>query len=142
MKQPAFRIGVVLVATTALACGSDTTEPGLALEGNYIATQWVTTGSSGQTNQLQAGSTLNISLNSNGTTSGHLHVAASGGSPALDRDMAGTWAKSGNTITFSQSADTFVRDTPFTVVPNGANWELVADHVFSGTRIQLTLTRA
>ena len=143
MKQTAFRIGGVLVAATLLACGSDnSTEPGLALEGNYTATQWQTSGSSGQTNQLIAGSTLNIALNTNGTTTGHLHIAASGGNPAVEADMAGTWAKSGNTVTFSQSADTFVRDTPFTVVANGANWALVGDHVFSGTRIQLTLTRA
>ena len=139
MKQTAFKIGGLLFAAALVGCGSDSTEPGLSLEGNYTATQWVTTGGSGQTNQVLAGSTLNITLNSNGTTTGHLHVA---GSPALDADMAGTWAKSGNTVTFSQSADTFVRNTPFTVVPNGANWELVADHVFSGTRIQLTLTRA
>jgi hypothetical protein len=122
-----------------LACGSDSTEPRLALEGNYTATQWVTTGGSGQTHQLDVGSTLNITLNSDGTTTGHLHVA---GSPAFDADMAGTWTISGNTVTFSQSADTFVRDMPFTVVPNGANWALVGDHVFSGTQIQLTLTRA
>jgi hypothetical protein len=143
MKQTAFRIGGVLLAATVLACGSDnSTEPGLALEGNYTATQWVTTGGSGQTNQLLAGSTLNITLNSNGSTTGHLHIAASGGNPTFDADMVGTWAKSGNTVTFSQSADTFVRNIPFTVVANGANWALVGDQVFSGTRIQLTLTRA
>jgi len=141
MNQTALRIGVVLVTATALACGSDTTEPRIALEGNYTATQWVTTGSSGQTNQLSVGSTLNITLNSNGTTTGHLHVA---GSPAFDADMAGTWAKSGNTVTFSQSADTFVRNMPFTVVPNGANWALVGDHTFSSpsVNVKLTLTRA
>lgn len=139
MKHMAFRIGGAMVAAAVLACGSETTEPGLALEGNYTATQWQTTGGSGQTDQIGAGSTLNITLNSNGTTTGHLHVA---GSPAFDADMAGTWAKSGNTVTFSQSADTFVRDMPFTIVPNGANWALVGDHVFSGTQIKLTLTRA
>lgn len=144
MKQTAFRIGGVLVAATMLACGSDnSTEPGLALAGNYTATQWVTTGGSGVTHQLDVGSTLNITLNSNGTTTGHLHVAASGGNSALDADMAGTWAKSGNTVTFSQSADTFVRDMPFTVVPNGANWALEGDHTFSSpsVNVKLTLTR-
>lgn len=142
MEQTAFRIGGVLVAAAVLACGSESlTEPGITVEGTYTATQWVTTGGSGQTSQLIAGSTLNIALNTNGTTTGHLHIAASGGNPALDADMAGTWAKSGNTVTFTQTADTFVRDMPFTVVPDGTRWALVGDHVFSGTRIQLTLTR-
>ncbi|HEX6627800.1 MAG TPA: hypothetical protein VF105_07590 [Gemmatimonadaceae bacterium] len=145
MTQTAFRIGGVLVAATMLACGSDnSTEPGLALAGTYSATQWVTTGGTGQTNQLNAGSTLNITLNSNGTTTGHLHVAASGGNPAFDADMAGTWAQSGNTVTFSQTADTFVRNMSFDVVPSGAKWALVGDHVFasSSTRVQLTLTQS
>ena len=142
MTQTAFRMGGVLVAATMLACGSDnSTEPGLALAGNYTATQWVTTGGSGQTFQLTIGSTLNITLNSSGTTTGHLHLAASGGNPAFDADMAGTWVKSGNTVTFTQTADTFVRDMTFTVVPNGTKWALVGDQVFSGTRVQLTLTQ-
>ena len=144
MKQTAFRIGGVLVAAAVLACGSDnSTEPGLDLVGDYTATQWVTQGSSGQSYPLLAGSTLNISLSSNGTTAGHLHVAASGGNPAFDADMAGTWAKSGNTVTFSQSADTFVRDMPFTVVANGSTWSLAGDHTFSssGVNVKLTLTR-
>lgn len=139
MKLAALKLSAVLCAAT-LACGGDTTEPD-PLVGTYIATEWTTTGASGQTNQILAGSTLTISLNAGGTTSGHLHVAASGQDPAFDADMGGTWSRNGNTVNFSQTADTFVRNMPFTVVANGSNWALVGNHAFSGTNVQLTLTR-
>jgi len=136
------RAYTILLLIGAAACGSDTTtEPPNALVGSYTATQWETTGGSpsGQTNQLLAGSYLHITLASDGTTSGQLHVAASGSNPAVDADMAGTWSESNDKVTLSQSADTFVRNLTFTVVPNGTKWSLTADQVFSGTRIQITL---
>ena len=140
MTRRAYSIALSLLLCAAAACGSDTTtEPPNAIVGNYVASQWVTTGGSGQTNQLLAGSTLNLALAGDGTTSGHLHVAASGGNPAFDADMTGTWSESDNKVTISQSADTFVRDMTFNVVPNGSRWSLTADQVFSGTRIQITL---
>ena len=81
-------------------------------------------------------------LNSNGTTTGHLHLVASGNNPALDADMAGTWVRTGTTVTFDQTADTFVRDMNFTLSSTGTKWELTGDQAFSGTRIQLTLTQS
>ena len=141
MKQKAFTMGGILAMTVLLACGTDktTTSPQLSIVGNYTATQWVTSGTSGQTNQLLAGSTLNLALASDGSTTGHLHVAASGSNPALNQDMAGTWSQSNDKVTISQSADTFVRDLTFTVVPNGNRWSLSTDQVVNMTRIQLTL---
>jgi len=44
---------------------------------------------------------------------GQLQMAPSGGNPAFDADMAGSWSLSRNTITFSKSVDTFVRNTNF-----------------------------
>ncbi|HKR09567.1 MAG TPA: hypothetical protein VJS39_10285 [Gemmatimonadaceae bacterium] len=148
MKQATLAIGVLLSATMIVGCGSDKgpTNPGggggATLAGNYTATQWVTTGGSGQTNQIVAGSTLTITLNSNGSTTGHMHLVASAGNPAVDADMAGTWTLIGSTVQFTQSADTFVKDMQFGVVANGAKWALEGDQVFSGTRVQLTLTQS
>jgi hypothetical protein len=140
MKRRASSIGFFFLLIATAACGSDnTTEPQNAIGGSYAASQWVTTGGSGQTNQLLAGSTLALTLANDGTTSGHLHVAASGSNPALDADMAGTWSESGDKVTFSQSADTFVRDLTFDVVPNGSKWSLTADHTFPNNRVQITL---
>ena len=141
MKRSLMRAGPILFGVAAMAaCGGSSTAPSSTVAGSYTAVQFVTTGSSGQTNQLLAGSTLSINLAGNGATTGHLHMVASGGNPALDADMAGTWTQSGTTVIFTQSADTFVRNMDFTAVANGdLTWSLVGDQAFSGTRIQLTL---
>jgi len=143
MKRSLTKMVAGLVTAAALlACGSDKTGPALNAAGSYTAFEFVTTGGSGMTNQLAIGSTLNLVLSSNGTTSGHLHLAASGGNPAFDADMTGTWTQDGMTVEISQPADTFVRDMPLTMTANGgATWDLVGDKTFSGTRIQLTLRR-
>jgi len=143
MKGSLMRISpFFLVATAMMACGgSDSTSPSGNVAGSYTATQFVTTGSSGQTNQILAGSTLVINLAGNGTTTGHLHLAAQGGNPVLDYDMAGTWAQTGTTVNFSQTADTFVRNIPFTVVANGSKWALEGTGSFSGTAVQITLSQ-
>jgi hypothetical protein len=137
--------GTTLLCATAMAiaaCGTDSTGIDLAA-GNYTAIVFTTSGSSGQTNQLALGGSLSLNLAANGTTSGHLHTAASGSDPALDADMTGTWTRTGNVVTISQTADTFVRDMPFafTYDPAGA-WTLTGDKTFNGTNIKVTLQRA
>jgi hypothetical protein len=143
MKLALMKSGAIVVALVALlACGGDTTGPSNdALVGTYVATEFVTTGSSGQTNQLLAGSTATINLFDNHTTTGHLHLVATAGNPAFDADLAGTWTRTGNTVNFSQTADTFIRDLDFAVVQTSGGAQLVADDVFAGTRIQLTLSQ-
>lgn len=126
-----------------LACSDSTDPPGSTVfAGNYVATFFVTSGGSGQTNQIAAGSTLTLNLAANGATSGHLHFAASGGAGPLDADMAGTWTVNANVVDITQMADTFVRDMPFTWGPdNNGVASLTGDQVFSGTRIQIILTK-
>ena len=142
MKQSFMRTGPIFLGIAAIvACGGDSTGPPSALVGSYNAVQFVTTGSSGQTNQILAGSTLSINLMPNASTTGHLHVAALGGNPAFDADMAWTWTQTGNSVTFSQAADSFVRNMNWVVTAAGSSWELVGDQVFSGTRTQVTLSQ-
>ena len=148
MKQAKLGIGSILSAAMIVACGGGVTPPGggggggIDLTGTYTATQWVTTGGAGQTNQIVAGSTLTITLNPNNTTSGHLHLVASGNNPAVDADLVGLWSQAGSTITFTQQADTFVRNMAWGMVANGPKWALEGDQVFSGTRVQITLTQS
>ena len=68
-------------------------------------------------------------------------MVAPGGGPDFDADMAGTWTRTGMTVDIDQPADTFVRDMPFTLTPNVGSWDLVGNETFSGTNIQLTLSR-
>jgi hypothetical protein len=140
MKHSLIRLAPVLLGIAALGACGDSTSPGNSPAGSYTAIIFITTGSSGQTNQLLIGSSLNITLATNGTTSGHLHLAASNGNPAFDADMAGSWTRNGNLVDFTQAADTFVRDMVFTIEPIAQNtWHLTGDQVFSGTHINLTL---
>jgi hypothetical protein len=146
MNRSWSRVGAAVFAVAALSgCGgsSDTTTgPSVSAAGTYTVTQWVTTGGSGQTNQLLAGSTFDLILGSNGTTFGHIHIAASASNPEVDADMTGTWTQQGMTVEISQAADTFVRDMPFTLTVNAADgWDLVGDKTFSGTQIKVTLHR-
>ena len=143
MRQSLMRIGPILLGIAGMvACGGgDSTAPPSVLVGSYNAVQFVTTGSSGQTNQILAGSTLSINLMPNGTTTGHLHMAESGGNSAFDADMAGTWTQTGNSVTFSQAADSFVRNITWAVAAAGSSWQLEGDGVFSGTRTQVTLSQ-
>jgi hypothetical protein len=142
MKRSLMKFAPIYFGIAAVtACGSDSTTPPSPLVGSYNAVQFVTTGSSGSTNQILAGSTLSINLAANGSTTGHLHLAASGGVPAFDADMAGTWTRTGNSVTFSQTADTFVRNMTFAVTAAGSSWQLEGNQVFSGTQIQITLSQ-
>jgi hypothetical protein len=141
LKKSSAMLSIVLPALL-LACGEDSTSPANTATGNYTAIAFVTTGSGGMRNEILAGSTLTLNLNANGTTSGHLHIAANGGDPAFDADMAGTWSQSGMTVQLDQPADTFVRDMPFELTANAVGgWDLVGDRGFSGTRVQVTLRR-
>jgi hypothetical protein len=142
MRHSIVKTAPMLIGVAAMiACGSDSTGPPSPLVGSYNAVEFTTTGSSGQTNQILAGSTLSINLSANGSTTGHLHIAASGGTAAFEADMAGTWAQTGSSVKFSQAADTFVKNMTFAVTAAGSSWELVATQVFSGTEIKLTLSQ-
>jgi hypothetical protein len=131
----------VVTAMLLLACDDD--PAGLAgadLAGSYTATTFNTTTSGGTTtNQLDLGASLTIQLATDGTTTGHLTIPASSstGGQAVDTDLAGTWALNGSVISFTDAADTFVRDMLFVV----QGTTLVGDQTFSGTRVQVVLTR-
>lgn len=142
MKQLIRIVSMSLSCSALVACGSDSTGPPEPPVGSYTAIEFVTTGNSGQTNQLVIGGSLQITLAANGTTSGHLHMAASGSNPVFDADMAGTWTMNAGTVDFNQAADSFVRNMTFALEPIAPGvWDLAGDQVFSGTRIQLRLRR-
>ena len=56
----------------------------------------------------------------------------------LDEDLIGTWDLSGQTVTFNQSADTFIRDAEFTATEG----RLTGEGTFGGQAILLVLVKA
>jgi hypothetical protein len=123
----------LLALTLAVACESST-EPRSRYAGVWEATTFTSTEGSVTTDQLAQGASLILVLSASGSVSGVLDMP----NDNVNEDMTGTWTLNGSTITFSQSADTFVRDMPFTVQNNNT---LVGDATFSGVRVQVTLTR-
>ena len=135
--QLAPRLLPALFILAVGACDDDPTAPP-APTGAYEATNW--TGSSGGTTTdiLAAGGSFTITLTPQGTTTGHLFIPdVVTGEGDFDSDLAGTWTQSGTIINFDHTADTFVRDMPFTIQGNS----LVGDRSFGDLRIRVTLTR-
>jgi hypothetical protein len=143
LNIPGKELLLVGALAVAAACGSDSTRPlSESAVGNYTAISFTTSGASGQRDELVAGSAVTLNLAANGSTSGHLHIAPTNTDPAFDADLAGTWHQTGNVVTFTQTADTFIRDLQLTLERDPANgWVLVGDQNFSGTNVKITLKR-
>jgi hypothetical protein len=114
------RVGVLSLAVALVACGGEGFSPTTdTVAGSYTASTFTLTTSTGTTNLLALGGTATITLAAEGTTTGRLFVP--GGSEDgndLDEDLTGTWTLTGSTVTFSQTADTFIPDVEFTAGRN------------------------
>ena len=131
------RLVTLSALATAAAC-SDSNGPSMSdVAGTYEATAFLTTTNSVTTNELQRGATLVLVLTATGNVQGTLFIPGENANPDFTASMAGSWTLSGSNVSFNQAADTFVRNMTF--VHQGST--LVGDDTFSGTRIQLTLTR-
>jgi hypothetical protein len=134
----------IVALTLALALGScggeDTFSPTVeSVAGSYTASSLTLVSSVGTTDLLALGSTVAISLDANGTTSGRLFVPGGDDDGSdLDVDLAGTWTLSGSTVTFNQTGDSFIRGVEFTAGPDQLNGE----GEFSGAIIRLVLGKA
>jgi len=113
LPRPSF----LLIAAAAIACSGDAFAPTAQnMTGTYYASTLTVTDSSGMHDIMAAGgSHITLTLMSNGTVGGSMLIK-DGNGPGNDfaADMAGTWQLTGSTITIDQTADTFVRDMPFT----------------------------
>lgn len=116
------RVTLALTAAGALAsCGGDAptgTTPSIA--GAYTATELrVTPNGQSTIDVLAQGGTLAIAIAPDNTTSGTLVLPATvTGGAGVTESMAGTVVRTGNTVRFQQSADTFVRDLTWTASGN------------------------
>ena len=107
----------VLLVAAVLACSGDAFAPTAQnMAGTYYASTLTFTDAGGTTDILAAGgSHITLTLMGNGTAGGSMLIKG-GNEDGSDfaADLAGTWQLAGSTITFDQTADTFVDDMPFT----------------------------
>jgi len=108
-------VGASAIVLLSGGCGNGT-GPSSALVGTYVATVFsVTPTGQAAINVLAAGGSLTISIAANNTTTGSLFIPASiNGGTAFNADMAGSVTLTGTSVSFQQSADTFVRDLTWT----------------------------
>ena len=132
----------VLALVSVLAgCGDDapfapTTEN---VAGSYSATTFTVATATGTVDLLALGSEVDVTLSSDGTTTGRLFVPASGEvGEDVEADLTGTWALDGSTVTFDQEGDTFLRDVEFTATRN----RLTADGTFGNETVRLVLAKS
>lgn len=124
----------------ALACGGDDpfTPTMETVAGSYTATTFTLSSVVGEINLLAGGATVTLNLASNGTTTGRLLVPDGNGDGSdLDADLTGTWSLTDSTVTFEQSADTFIPDVDFVASAN----RLTGEGTFSGGTLRLVLTK-
>jgi hypothetical protein len=120
-------------------CGSESFTPTEeTVAGTYQASAFTVTSGVGTTDLLAAGATVDATLAPDGTTSGRLFVPGAGENGGdLDEDLTGTWTLAGQTVTFDQTADTFIRDAEFLAGRN----TLTGEGTFSGVTIFLQLVK-
>ncbi|HJP59054.1 MAG TPA: hypothetical protein VJ865_03620 [Gemmatimonadaceae bacterium] len=137
---------ILLFSSLAVGCGENHVTSSLQFDGpvgSYSSIILYSTSAADPAIKTPNSGSLIIRLAADGTTSGHLLLAAFNGNPAVDADMAGTWTRTGNNITFQQAADTFVRNMTFTIEQIDDNvWFLVGDDVFAGTRFNVRLAHS
>lgn len=137
----ALRRSAVAVMWAALlaSCGDDGFSPTVDnVAGSYTASSFTVTSPAGTVDLLALGATVEVTLAPDGSSTGRLFVpgGAEDGSD-LDEELTGTWSLSGSTVTFSQSADTFIRDAQFTAGRD----RLTAEGTFGGQTIRVVLTK-
>ena len=138
---PATRLLRSLCCSLALAafagCEEDPVVAPSSAVGTYQATAFTTTTGGTTRDVLADGGSIVLTLTSAGLTDGSLNIPPGDGQGVVVANLAGTWSVVGNTIDLDHPNDTFLRDMPLRFTGSA----LVGDQTFSGTRIQVTLTR-
>lgn len=127
-------------ASALVACGSDSPTQTETLAGTYTATTFrVTPSGQAMVDVLAQNGALSITIAPDNSTTGSLLVPSTvAGGTALLASMLGTASRTGSTVRFQQTADTFVRDLAWTV--SGTTLQ-VNDLAAGSARFTITLTR-
>jgi hypothetical protein len=140
MRSILARRALLALAVGAMACGDDDSfSPTVeTVAGSYTATTFTLSSAVGNINLLGGGATVTLDLASDGGTTGRLFVPDGNldGSD-LDEDLTGTWSLTDSTVTFDQTAATFIPDIDFIASSN----RLTGEGTFTGGTLRLVLTK-
>ena len=139
MRVTGLRSAAAGLSLALLSCGGDSFSPTVEnVAGTYAASTFTIKSSAGTVDLLDLGAIAAITLAPDGTTTGQLFVPGGGDNGGdLDEDLTGTWILDGSTVTFTQTADTFLPDVQFAAGRNS----LTGEENFSGQTIRLVLTK-
>ena len=129
----------ILALVAIVGCGGDDAVSPSVPTGTFAATTFqVTPDGQAPINVLSQGGTLTVTLSGNNSVTGQLHLPASVIGTELTANLTGTVVVSGNTISFQQAVDTFVRDLDWIV---GTNTLTVTNQRAGSAIFTITLTR-
>lgn len=142
MKPGNLRAVAFCLALATVACGDDDDPFSPTMEnvaGSYTASTFTAQSDLfGNVDLLATGATVSVTLDEDGTTTGRLFVPDAGDDGGdVDVDLAGTWTLTGDTVTFSQTGDSFIRDVDFVASEN----RLTGEGTFDDTDLLLVLTK-
>ena len=129
--------GTLAVIALVGGCGTSEPEPEVTLD--YAPVQLLISGTI-NVDALAEGATISLSLREGGFVIGSLFLpAAATGADELTANMAGSWVKRGDTITFNQVSTTFVSEVPWILDPlfltaadsfDGNFYDVVLERIF------------
>lgn len=125
-----------LVAITG--CGDDGFEPTVDnVSGSYVATVLTVEETSGTTDYLAFGATMEVTLHPDGTVDGQFFVPSLGpGGSDIDVALGGAWSLDGNQVTIESIQDTFLQDVVFTATEGRLDGEFVGNGVSVQVRLE------
>lgn len=107
---------LALAAAATLAACSDDDPAGPTSEevaGSYVATTFTITSGGGVVDLLESGSTLELTLDADGTTAGRLFIPDLDAEGDFDVDLTGTFVIRGDRIEITTGEDVFIDDVDF-----------------------------
>ena len=125
----------VALLVAAAACSDAFTPTIENVSGDYQMESFTTDSAGVHKDWVAAGASMEILLTPLGDVIGQLWVVPS--DTATFFSMLGTWELSGNTIHFTQGADTFVRDMDWIA----SEHHLSGDQTFGSVRVRIVLKK-
>lgn len=139
MLSFSLRSATLATALLLASCGGD---DGFSprvdnVSGSYSASSLTVTSSSGIVDLLATGASVQVTLATDGATTGRLLLPGSDTVGDHDEDLTGTWALSGDTVTISPRGPSVLRFATFIAAPD----RLTGERVLSGDTLRLVLIR-